>query len=428
MAAIQERLSQPQIMRLTLLILTVLGLLLRLWIAWQTNQKLPDTPARLWGDETHYDGLAQGLFEGHFFAWPGRTPIYPLFVAFCYLIFGRSPAAILYVQAFLGAATIPLTFLLARRFTGPWSSLVAAGIIAFNLAMSFQVRRLLTETLYTNLLLLTVLCLLWALEQPVWQRFSGAGALLAITNLCRPTTALFPLIVPLLIPRSWSLKRQIAAFLAFLATTAIVTAPWTYHNYKAHRVFLPYSTSNALLWQGSPEYYHIARKRTTPWVEVWSDVLNPELNGGYDPLSVKGERYFRKRAIDSIKAEPGIYLWYSLQKFAYLWIGNPMVDWPHQAFFNITIMRRFFSPLEIISILTSRLILPFLALSSIFVLRYRLQEFKPLLIICSYFIVIHALTYAEARYSEPLYPIVAVMIAAAGAELQRRLEARSKYC
>ncbi len=46
----------------------------------------------------------------------------------------------------------------------------------------------------------------------------------------------------------------------------------------------------------------------------------------------------------------------------------------------------------------------------------------PLLAVCGYFTLIHVLTFAEVRHSEPLHPILAVVIATAAGELQRRLK------
>jgi hypothetical protein len=89
--------------------------------------------------------------------------------------------------------------------------------------------------------------------------------------------------------------------------------------------------------------------------------------------------------------------------------------------FNVQAMRPFFSPQRIFGIFASRLLPVFAALGMI-VLRHRWWEFLPLLLVCGYFTVIHALTYAEVRYSEPLHPILAVVIAAAAGELLRRLK------
>ncbi|MEG4517971.1 MULTISPECIES: glycosyltransferase family 39 protein [unclassified Microcoleus] len=361
--------------------------------------------------------------NGHFFERPGRTPVYPFFVAGCYAIFGRSPASVVYVQAFLGATIIPLTFILARRFTGAQSSLVAAGLIAIDPSLIFHVRRLQTEILYKPLILLTVLGLLWALEQPQWQNFSLAGALLAITNLCRPTGMLLPAIVPLLMSRQWHFKRKIALFIAYLVAIIIITAPWTYHNYRTHKTFLLDSVSTALLWQGSPEFYHLAYeklpKRHT--VQIWQEELNPDRNGGHNAFTIEGDRYFTKRAIASILREPAVYLWYCLQKAVFFGLGNPVSDWPDHAMFNVEVMWRFFSLQQIVCILAVR-ILPVIAAWSMIVLRHRWREFLPLLAVCGYFTLFHALTYTEVRHSEPLHPILAVVIATAAGELQRRLK------
>ncbi|MEG3924812.1 glycosyltransferase family 39 protein [Microcoleus sp. D3_18a_C4] len=421
LAAQQQR--NHRIIVSALICLTLLGLALRLYLAWRTNQTLPDTPARLRGDEPGYERFAYDLLNGYFFQRPGRTPVYPFFIAGCYAIFGRSPASVVYVQAFLGATIIPLTFILARRFTGPQSSLVAAGLVAINPSLIHHVRLLQTEVLYTPLILLTVLGLLRALEQPQWQNFSLAGALLAITNLCRPTGMLLPAIVPLLMPRQWHFKRKIALFLAYLGAIIIITAPWTYHNYRTHKTFLIYSVSTALLWQGSPEFYHLAYEKLPKRhiVQIWQEELNPARNGGHNAFTIEGDRYFTKRAIASILREPAVYLWYCLQKAVFFWLGNPISDWPYQDLFNVKAMRLFFSPPRIVGILAARNLPVFAALGMI-VVRHRWREFLPLLAVCAYFTVIHALTFTEVRHSEPLHPILAVVIATAAGELQRRLK------
>ena len=184
-----------------------------------------------------------------------------------------------------------------------------------------------------------------------------------------------------------------------------------------------YSVSTALLWQGSPEFYHLAYEKLPKRhiVQIWEEELNPDRNGGHNAFTIEGDRYFTKRAIASILREPAVYLWYCLQKAVYLWLGNPISDWPYHAMFNVQAMRPFFSPQRIFGIFASRLLPVFAALGMI-VLRHRWWEFLPLLLVCGYFTVIHALTYAEVRYSEPLHPILAVVIAAAAGELLRRLK------
>ncbi|MCB9151138.1 MAG: hypothetical protein H6641_20460 [Caldilineaceae bacterium] len=110
-----------------LVVLTLLGLAVRLWAAWDTNQHLPDTSARLAGDEAGYDYLATALLQGEFFQWPGRTPIYPLFLAASYWAFGHSYAIVLYIQAVAGATAIPFTYI--TRLLLPIGALMAVVIL-----------------------------------------------------------------------------------------------------------------------------------------------------------------------------------------------------------------------------------------------------------------------------------------------------------
>jgi len=224
--------------------------------------------------------------------------------------------------SFFGATIIPLTFSLARGFTGAQSSFVAAGLSALHPSLILHVRRVQTEVLDAPLILLTVLGLLRTLEQPQWQNFLLAGALLAITNLCRPTAMLLPEIVPLLMPRQWLFKRKIALFLSYLGALIIITAPWTYHNYRTHKTFLIDSVSSTtLLWQGSPEFYHLAYEQLPKryLVQLWQEELNPDRNGGHNAFTIEGSRYYTKRAIASILREPAVYLWYCLQKTVFFW-------------------------------------------------------------------------------------------------------------
>ena len=178
-----------------------------------------------------------------------------------------------------------------------------------------------------------------------------------------------------------------------------------------------------LLWQGSPEFYHLAYEQLPKRhrVQIWQEELDPARNGGHNAFRIEGYRYFTKRDLASILREPAVYVWYCLQKAVFFWLGNPLSDWHYHAMFNLEAMRRFFSPQRIVGILWSR-ILPVFAAWGMIVLRHPWRELLPLLVGCGYFTLIHSLTYAEVRHCEPLHPILAVVIATAAGGLQRRLK------
>jgi predicted membrane-bound mannosyltransferase len=181
---------------LILSVLMLTALMLRVQAVWQRILKGPNAPALRWvGDEIGNEELAYALLQGAFSHSPVRGPVYPLFIAIAYYSLGeRSPAKLLYVQAVVGAAVVPLTYPLARRLTGSIPALVAAGIVACNDPLIEHARWMYSEIISTPLLLVALLTLLWALQAP--RRFAWAGASTAVVTLGRPTTALIPLMLP----------------------------------------------------------------------------------------------------------------------------------------------------------------------------------------------------------------------------------------
>jgi 4-amino-4-deoxy-L-arabinose transferase-like glycosyltransferase len=396
------------------------ALALRLHVVWQRTATVPDQVAlHLAGDEIGYEALAYALLQGAFVPSPVRVPAYPMFIAAAYYTLGeRSPAKLLYVQAFVGVLAVPLTYLLARRVTGIISALVAAGIVALDDALIWHARGIYTEVLYTPLLLVALLALLWALQTPRLGRFAWAGASLAVVTLCRPTTAWLPLLLPLVLPSGWTLKQKAGVCVAYGLTLVAVIAPWTYHNWRTYHRFLPLTISAGALWYGSPEFYHLTQRQRSV-LDIWGHELNPQRNGGYDPHTIDGDRYFTQRAIRSIWAEPRVYVMYALKKAVYVWLGNPVAEWSYGALYHWAMMRQWYpyASLKLLNMWVARQ-LPLIALAALVFLavQRRLRPLVPLVAVCAYFTLVHMMTWAEMRYSEPLHPLLAMILVTAGRE------------
>lgn len=396
-----------------LAILTFVGAGLRLACAWDHNRTRPDDTSRLVGDEYGYEGLGYDLTQGYFFLWPGRVPAYPAFIAVTYKVMGaRSPASVLYAQAMFGSLAVPLAFFLARRFMRTnVAPLFAAGIVALDPALIFQVRWLYSEAVFTPLLLLTTIALCAAASPGGVIRSGLSGVALAILNLTRATGGLMPGLLLVAVPRKWTINKRLAsAWICGLAMAACI-APWTWHNYKTYDRFLPLASSTAVLWQGCPEYYNLVRSKS--YQRVWQEELNPKWNGGHDPFSIDGDRYFTRRAIDSIKAEPKTYAKYCAKKAAYFWVGNPLSEFSYLQMMDREQVRQL--PLyDWIGKMIARN-LPFVGLIACLVLlvRGRLMKFAVPLAVIAYFWAVHTVTATEIRFSEPLHPLLAVLIAGA---------------
>jgi hypothetical protein len=206
--------------------------------------------------------------------------------------------------------------------------------------------------------------------------------------------------------------------LAYGLTIVALIAPWTYHNWRTYHRFLPLAVSAGALWYGSPEFYHLTQGQRA-FLDIWGNELNPQRNGGHDPHTIEGDRYFTARATRSIRAEPGVYVTYALKKAVYLWLGNPVVEWPYGALYNWAVMRQWYpySSQKLLNMLVARQ-LPIIALAALVFLaaRHRIRPLVPLVVVCAYFTLVYMLTWAEMRYSEPLHPLLAVILVTAGRE------------
>jgi hypothetical protein len=102
-----------------------------------------------------------------------------------------------------------------------------------------------------------------------------------------------------------------------------------------------------------------------------------------------------------------------------LWLGNPVVDWPYGALYHWAVMRQWYpySPQKLLNMFVARQ-LPIMALMALVFLavRRRIRPLMPLVVVCAYFTLVYMITWAEMRYSEPLHPLLAIIIVIAGRE------------
>jgi len=167
-------------------LLFLVALLIRLAFVWQIR----DLPTQRWlvMDAQRYDELARTIASGD---WMPReafyqAPLYPYALAAVYAVTQGSMLAVRLLQAVLGAATVVLLALLARRLFGREAGLAAGVLAALYGPAIFYVPLLLKSTL-TLLALTGAVLLLVPTGQPspnqIRGRLFGAGALFGVSAL-----------------------------------------------------------------------------------------------------------------------------------------------------------------------------------------------------------------------------------------------------
>ena len=163
-----------------------------------------------------------------------RAPLYPLFLAGAYRLTGDSFTGARVIQHVLGAVSCVLVVLLGRRVFDARVGWIAGVVCALYAPLVYFENELLIPPLAIVLFLSMWLLLAAALERPAWPRWLGAGVLLGLCAITRPTfLALAPLVAlwTLLAPRAtrgWRLRGVDTALLT--AGTLAAILPVTLHN------------------------------------------------------------------------------------------------------------------------------------------------------------------------------------------------------
>jgi hypothetical protein len=267
-------------------------------------------------DPDNYLRLAGALAAGRGFVWDGRPtayrpPLYPMVLAPLVAAFGggaRLGWAIGGLHAVLGAATVWLTALTARRWgLAPGPTLAAAIVVAFDPVLVSQSRMVMTETLAAFLLAASLAVL--ALDG-----LRGAalgGLVLGLAALCRPSTlpaaALLAAAAMLTGPGSRASRVYRGAIVGL--TTLAVLAPWALRNARVlgEPVWTTTHGGYTLALANNPTYY--AEVLDGPPGAVWSganqkrwfDAVGPTVAGLSEPAA---DRRLRDSALALVRQRP----------------------------------------------------------------------------------------------------------------------------
>jgi hypothetical protein len=267
-------------------------------------------------DPDNYLRLAGALAEGRGFVWDGRPtayrpPLYPLVLAPLVAAFGGGAplgAAVGGLHAVVGAATVLLTGLTARRWgLGPGPALAAAIVVAFDPVLVAQSRMVMTETL-TALLLSASLA---ALALPAPRGAALGGLALGLSALCRPSTlpaAGLIAAMGVLIGPGTRAQRFCRGAIVGLTTVAVL-APWAVRNARVlgEPVWTTTHGGYTLALANNPTYY--AEVLDGPPGAVWSganqkrwfDAVGPTVAGLSEPAA---DRRLRDNALALLRTRP----------------------------------------------------------------------------------------------------------------------------
>ena len=375
-----------------------------------------------------YDKIAHNLVLGHGYVLaPGtaptmqRLPLYPLFLAFFFGAFGLSLWPIQLAQAAIDGVSCVLVYKIAERIYRDHAvSQLAALMFALYPGALVAAARVVTEPLYTCLLLLAVMFYFIGQQTRNLVYATLTGLVLGLMALCKSTGLLLPVCLWAVTRGArerWGLVGLRTTAILFLGMTAVLS-PWIVRNYLLIGRFVPTSTiGGTVAYDGFYMASHPGSGRE------FSELVHLCKQEQYRILSAEGIQTHFKRYPFWFFSSEDEYRW---DRLMYRAVMEGFWEAPHtllRFLMNNVVGFWFVGRVWTTTLLNFVLHLPLL-IAGASGMRRSWREGRDgawiLLAIIVYFNLFYALTLGMARYAVPVMPFVMILAAKALMDLRFR--------
>lgn len=204
-------------------------------------------------DSGGYLDPARSLLDSGYYSYPSaiRMPLYPVFIAVVFKIFPEQLIFIVLVQVILGLCTVYITYrtglLLGISHT---ASILSALILSLSLESLISPFFILTETLFTFLLVLTTWVFILFIKNGRLIWLVSASLLTGVVTLCRPIALAFAAVgvVILLMNNHQILMNRFVHAIVYIGLLIVLfLVPWTLRNEQVVGV-CTLTTESDLYW------------------------------------------------------------------------------------------------------------------------------------------------------------------------------------
>jgi 4-amino-4-deoxy-L-arabinose transferase-like glycosyltransferase len=216
----------------------ILILFVALAVRWLFVINYPSTGVRRFSDSWEYFQRAQLLLMGadlltdtswhQWQAWL-RPPGYFAFLAGVFKWSQQGLDALVRVQAVLSALTAAISYYIAYPLFGRSAAIATGLLIAFSTQSVISASWVLSEVLFTSILVVALAFLAWSSVRPDWRLAAAAGLFMGCAALVRPTPITFVPLAALCLISTRGRKWLVPAA-AMVAAMLAVTVPWSVRN------------------------------------------------------------------------------------------------------------------------------------------------------------------------------------------------------
>ena len=339
-------------------------------------------------DGDGYGVIAQTIREGHYDDVT-RGPVYPMLVAGC----GTLGTKVL--QAVLDAFTCLLVYLLANR--RGW----AAWLWALYPFAIWRVAFINKEVVLAFLLAGYACVQVFAFRGTKNGPWVLAGVLLGLVNLCKPMFLPWPLVIAAMV---WLNRKSLARVGVLVIAMLAVVVPWTVRNWHVSGELLPVATEQGGITTFVGNYQ--------PADGLWEGAGKIRWMAAVDGVKVQNagasvaqlDRVFYRAAIREIAANPAKAAALVVRKCGRFWF--------------LSAKRRE----EAASVVIQGL---YLALAAVGLWRLRPWNGEVVIMVTliGYVMLVHAVSYADLRFSLPVMPLVCAFAGYSASRMDARRSA-----
>ncbi|MFC1621062.1 ArnT family glycosyltransferase [Candidatus Omnitrophota bacterium] len=353
-----------------------------------------------------YDSLGMSISQGNGYVNSNGTPhsfyppFYPFFLSLIYRIFGHSYVAVRIIQSLIGAFVCALIYLIGKRMHS-----FTAGIIAGISAIAYlpfikTADLLLTEGIFTFLLLLIVFYLLKISADLKPMNCIVLGLLLGISLLTKSAMLFFPVFM---IPAFYYIEKESLStvfkkYALVLVFFLLPVIPWTIRNYNVYHEFVPVATQTGIGFYSSycpPDgvFGRLATPNTDTVVREAAEISSLALRSNF----------LIKKTLEFIMYNPKLVLALEFKKFVYFWVP---FDWEiiGGRWFNFAYVAMF----------------PFFIMGLSIAFR-ELRKFYIILLPIVYFQIMTLIFYGSPRFRLPIEPYIFILAAIGAIEIYKNL-------
>ncbi len=366
-------------------------------------------PLPIDGDAGAYLDLGINLFEGNGYARDGveetrRAPGYPFFLTSLFLLFGKNLLFVKLLQALISTLTVVLIYSFARKLFNRKVAACSGLLASFYFPFVFYSGLILTETLYTFLLIVGFYILF------SFKKTSAiiSGIFFGFAALIRTESLLIVLFVLFAIFLSTNNKKKVlitgCLVLLFLF---LIISPWSIRNYTLYNQFFLVNTQYGLdlVMATHSAFDYKLDTLSLPENLLASEELTP----------VEQARFYSNLAKKTLVESPFFYLKNSVRRFFKFWLGSHTValNGFTESFSQSFKQKHYFVFFTKVSLIISNTLLILLGLIGFikFLRDEKFNGFQKALFISPIVskVLIHTFTIGVSRFQIPIMPFVLML-------------------